>query len=95
MNICLGLLGRETAAFQVEELVGLNVADGCPMVAHDVVLVAEDVGDGLVAHALVDEQHVVDLVAHGTLGTANEVDGAAQRLLAGAGKHAVGVEVAG
>ena len=47
-----GLLLGEAAACRVEELIGTYVADGCSVVARDVVLISQDVRDGFVVHAL-------------------------------------------
>ena len=70
------------------------MADGGAVVASDVVLVAEDDGDGFVVDALVGEQHGLALGAGCALAAVHEVDGAAVDLLGRASQHAVGVDLA-
>ncbi len=68
----LGLLRGEAAACRVDELIGTHVAEGCSVVARDVVLIAQDVRDGFVVHALARQQHSLALVALGALGPMDE-----------------------
>ena len=70
------------------------MTDGGAVVAGDVVLVAEDDGDGLVVDALVGQEHRLALGAGCALAAVYEVDGAAVDLLGRASQHAVGVDLA-
>ena len=58
------------------------------MVARDVVLVAQDDGQRLVAHAVTGKQHALVLAALGALAAAHEVDRVAQRLEGVVGQNA-------
>ena len=64
------------------------------MVAGDVVLVAENDGNGLVVDALVGQKHRLALGAGCALAAVHEVDGATVDLLGRASQHAVGVDLA-
>ena len=70
------------------------MADGSAVVAGNVVLVAEDDGNGLVVDALVGQEHRFALGAGCTFAAVHEVDGAAVDLLGRASQHAVGVDFA-
>ena len=84
----------KAAAGEVEQLLVADVTDGGAVVAGDVVLVAQDDGDGLVVDALVGQKHRLALGAGCTLAAVHEVDGAAVDLLGRAGQYAVGVDLA-
>ena len=84
----------KAAAGEVEQLLVADVTDGGAVVAGDVVLVAEDDGNGLVVDALVGQQHGFALGAGCALAAVHEVDGAAVDLLGRTGQHAVGVDLA-
>ena len=84
----------KAAAGEVEQLLVADVADGSAVVAGNVVLVAEDDGNGLVVDALVGQEHRLALGAGCTFAAVHEVDGAAVDLLGRASQHAVGVDFA-
>ncbi len=72
-----GVFLGKAAAREIEQLFVTDVTDGGAVVAGDVVLVAEDDGNGLVVDALVDQKHGLALGADGALAAVHEVDGAA------------------
>ena len=71
------------------------MADGGPVVARYVVLVAQDGGNRLVDHFLVGEEHRLALGAFRALAAVHQIDRAAQHLAGSVGQNAVGIEVAG
>ena len=67
--------------------------DGGTVVAGDVVLVAQDDGDGLVVDTLIGQKNALALGALRSATSVDKVDRSAQNLLGGAGEDAVGVHV--
>ncbi len=91
----LGSFLGNAACHQVVHLLGTNVADGGPVVARYVVLVAQDGGNRLVDHLLVGKEHRLALGAFRALAAVHQIDRAAQHLAGPVGQNAVGIEVAG